>query len=145
MDIKQLTEQFKTFDELEIFVGSQYKQILNLSKKIKELEEKNKELQERVKENNNLSVLKPDTSNLSIPGEPLKLLNDSKTIAQVQIKMLKEEAFGRELTLEETKKLEIFNRILTEKEDKKEPIKANAKVLDDSQLINLITNVSTIK
>lgn len=143
MDINQLTEQYKSMEELKVFCGAQFKQILNLSKKIKELEEKNQELQKKVKENNNLSVLKPEFSNLN-PTVDLKVKSDAETVAQVQIKMIKEQAFHRELTMEETKKLEIFNRILTQPEEKQKPIKADAKVLSENELLAAVVEESSV-
>ena len=142
MDISELIKSYKTYDELSVYCGSLFKQVLNLSKKNKELEEKNKELQDKVRVTNNAQVVAEanNSVNLIEPGSGLKVLNDARTIAQVQLKMLKEESFGRELTLEETKKVEIFNRILVEKEEKKEPLKAGAKTLDDAQLLALVNS-----
>lgn len=138
MDISELSKSYDTYEKLQVFCQAQFRQILNLTKKINELEEKNKELQDRMKHNNNKEVvaMSNEANNLITPD--FKVLNDAKTIAQVQIKMLKEESFNRELTLEETKKLEIFNRILTEKQEKKEPLKAGAKILDNEDLLALI-------
>lgn len=137
MDINQLTEQFKTYEELKVFCSSQFKQILQLTKKIKELEEKNSSLQKKVKEVNNSEVI---NLNAALPSTSLnfKLLDDAKMISQVQLKMIKELSFERELTLEETKKLDIFNRILNQPEDKEKPIKATARVLKEEDLLSLV-------
>lgn len=136
MNIDQLTSQFKSFDELKIFCESQFKQILQLSKKNKELEDKLADSNKKVKEIN-----KVEASNLSVPtlAPGMKLLDDAKTISQIQLKMLKDLSFERELTLEEAKRVEIFNKILNdEKEDKKKPLKADAKVLQESELLKLV-------
>lgn len=135
MDIKKLIENYKTYEELTFFVESQFKQILNLTKKIKELEDQNTKLKTEKK----LAVVPNDAP---VPGTTpnLKVLDDAKTVSQVQLRMLKDIAFERELTLEETKKLEIFNKILNQAVDKDKPLKVDAKVLKDDDLIKLIEN-----
>tara|TARA_R110000868_G_scaffold70612_3_gene207296 strand:- start:906 stop:1331 length:426 start_codon:yes stop_codon:yes gene_type:complete len=137
MNIDSLISQMKSEDELKAFINSQFKQILQLTKQIKDLETKLSESKEKVKQNNNLAVISQSTSldnplDLSIPAE------DSKVIAQVQLKMIKELSFERELTLEEAKKVQIFNEILKVKEEKPVTLKANAKVLQDTDLLTLV-------
>lgn len=138
MNIDQLVEQYKTVEELKIFVGSQFKQIMALTKKLKELEDKNEELQKKANRPQNLEAVAQinETGNLITPD--LKVLNDAKTIAQVQIRKLKEEAFSRELTLEETKKLDIFNKILTEKQEVAKKSENPTKVLNEQELLALV-------
>lgn len=131
MNIDQLTEQFKTMEELKFFCESQFKQILQLSKKIKELEDKNNDLVQKSKENKALTLVNIENTTPSNLG----LKDDAEVIAQIQIKMLKEQAYGRELTLEETKKLEIFNKILKQPVEKDKPIKIDAKVLKEEDLL----------
>lgn len=140
MNIDQLTEQFKTMEELKIFCQSQFKQILQLSKKIKELEDKNNDLVQKSKENKTLSLVNVDNT---LPTN-LGLKDDAEVIAQIQIKMLKEQAFGRELTLEETKKLEIFNKILKQPVEKDKPIKVDAKVLKEEDLLKVISEEKSV-
>lgn len=141
MDINQLTENFKNFDELKIFCESQFRQILALSKKNRELEDKVIELNKKVKEQVKQELIQSSNNSQNILSPDFKILDDAKTISQVQLKLLKELAFDRELTLEEAKRVEIFSRILNEekKEDKK-TIKADAKVLKEDELLKLIEN-----
>jgi hypothetical protein len=137
MDIKQLTEQFKTYEELQLFCSSQFKQILTLSKKIKELEEKNADLTKSVKQGNALSVIPPKDLSTGTSNN-LLVKDDAKTIAQVQLKLLKEMAFDRELTLDEAKRVEIFNKIANAQEEKPKTFKADAKILNTDELLSLI-------
>lgn len=141
MDISTLIKDFKTYDELKIFCNSQFNQILNLSKKNRELEEKVKELEKSPKVNNYPALTKLSQIEESTSNAQFFVADDAKTIAQVQLKMLKEQAFDRELTYEETKKLEIFNKVLNvQASEKDKPLKANAKVLDEKELLELVTN-----
>lgn len=139
MDIKQLTEQFKTYEELQLFCASQFKQILTLSKKIKELEDKNSELSKKDKENSKLTVISNNTE-VASTSTNLIVKDDAKTIAQVQLRMLKEMSFDRELTLDEAKRVEIFNKIANAQEEKPKTIKADAKTLGTDDLLSLIEN-----
>lgn len=139
MNIEELTRQFKTYEELQVFAASQFKQILNLSKKIKELEEKNSELNKKSKETNKLQVIS-ETKEVGAINPNLVVKNDAKTIAEIQLKILKDMAFDRELTLEEAKKVEIFNKIANVVEEKPKTIKADAKTLDTNDLLSLIEN-----
>lgn len=141
MNIEQLTEQFKSFDELKIFTESQFKQILALSKKNRELEDKLAEVNKKVKTQEKQELIQASNNSQNLLSPDFKVLDDAKTIAQVQLKMLKESSFDRELTLEEAKRVEIFNRILNEeKRDDKKTLKADAKVLKEDELLKLIEN-----
>lgn len=137
MDINQLVKDFKTFEELKAFCESQMKQILIMAKKIKDLEEKNKQLSKPSNEINNLALV-PASSNLPTNRPNLMLEDDAKTIAQVQLRMLRDEAFNRELTLEEVKKLDIFNKVLNVKEEKDKPIDVSVKKLSNEELLKQI-------
>ena len=137
MNIDQLVKDFKTFEELKAFCDSQFKQILIMTKKIKELEEKNKQLSNSSKEINNLALVETQHTP---PINKINLLmeDDAKTIAQVQLRMLREQAFDRELTLEEVKKLDIFNKVLNVKEEKDKPIDVSVKKLSNEELLKQI-------
>lgn len=136
MNIEALVEQFKSPEELKIYIASQYKQILQLTKKNKELEEKNQGL---VKQSRSQDKQLSTVSGAINPD--VKVLDDAKTISQIQLRMLKELSFERELTLEEAKRVEIFNRILTEeKKEDKGTLRANAKVLNAEDLLKLVDN-----
>lgn len=138
MNIDNLIANFRTFDELKIFCESQLKQIMQLSKKNKELEDQNIELKKASKE-----LVKKDMNNSPILLEAgnVKGQEDAKVIAQVQLKLLKDLSFDRELTLDEAKRVDLFNKILIDpsKEDDK-PLKANVKILKNEDLMKLVDN-----
>jgi len=140
VDIKALTENYKSMEELQIFCESQFRQILTLSKKIKELEEKNAELNKKVKEGSSLSLVSSVQQSLPTAVKSLGIKDDAKVIAEVQLNRLKQESFERELTLDETKRVEIFNRIANAPEEKSKPIKVDAKTINTDDLLSLIEN-----
>lgn len=139
MNIDLLVEQYKSFDELKIYVASQYKQILQLTKKNKDLEEKNQGLTKQLRTQDKQELTLPKVGGVLQVNPHVKVLDDAKTIAQIQLRMLKEKSFDQELTLEEAKRVDIFNRILNEeqKEDK-DTLKADAKVLKEADLLKLV-------
>ena len=139
MNIDNLIKDFQTYEELKIFCESQFRQVLNLSKKIKELEEKNKELSKTQKENNNLAPISP----ASLVSSSIIIQDDAKTISQVQLRVLKDKAFEGELTLEEAKRVEIYNKILNQVDDKPKTLKADARTLDEADLLQLIKTDGT--
>lgn len=136
MNIDQLIQNFKSFDELKVFTEGQFKQIIQLQKRIKDLEEQAVNLKKEQKE-----LVKKEAINSPILLEAgnIKGQEDAKMIAQVQLKMLKELSFERELTLDEAKRVDLFNKILIEKPEKEEkPLKADAKVVKSEDLFKLI-------
>jgi hypothetical protein len=133
MDITKLTEQFQSIEELKAFAGSQFKQILQLTKKIKELEEKAIEAKKESRE-----LVKKDNTSLILPNSGIKGQEDAKVIAGIQLQMLKQSSFERELTLEEAKKVELFNKILLDPNKNENPLKADITILKESDLLKLI-------
>ncbi len=101
--IDSLIDQFKDIDELKIYTQSQQKTIFDLNKKLKAIEE----------ENNSLKALcdKKIIQELDENEKQLEYSSDEEAICKRQLQLLKQLAFNRELTLEETKKVEIYSKI----------------------------------
>jgi len=119
----KILDSFGSVDDIKEYASSQYKTIIAQSKKITELERKTEILEtkladaeKRVAVSSALSIDQPEG------------ISDTETTCVIQIAMLKGLAMNRELTLEETKKLEIFAKTLqmlkgkipTESDKKKE-------------------------
>lgn len=132
LDINKLTEQFTTMEELRIFCNSQLKQIQTLNKRISELQEKLSSAEKVKKEiTKNVSSTLPIASDFSI-------LEDAKTISQIQLNLIKEMAFERELTTDEAKRVELYNRILKEDTSKDKALKATVEIIKDADLLRLV-------
>lgn len=107
MSLDKMVEQFKDMTELLAYADAQTKTILELSKKLAKAEEEVKHLKKILEDSTPLlEEQKKDFLGYS-PEDPKE-----KIIAEVQLNMLKEISFDRELTLEETKRVEIFSKIL---------------------------------
>lgn len=130
MNIEKLLDKYNSVEELKIFCSAQMKQIQTLTKRNKDLEEKLE------KANKELTTKRVE----SLPAQgPLGVSKeDAKVIAEIQLNMLKQVAFERELDTDEAKRVELYNRILKEDEAKKQPLKANVEIVSEAELLKLV-------
>jgi len=133
MDIKNLSKQLTDISELQSYCDSQYKLIVELSKKITQTEEENLELKKL------LDAYIPQI------GDKSKALNnfftdmtDEQAICIMQLKLLKDISLERELTLDEAKRVEIFTKILYAVKEKDKEKDNKVKKLSDTELLSLL-------
>lgn len=127
-----MIKEFKEFSELKSFAESQMKTIQELSKRIVTLEQERDHLK---------TILETTTDLLEKPKILLfeNYNNDEEVIAKQQLAMLKQRSDTSELTLEETKKVAEYSKILRElgqKKDNKKEIEVKA--LSDDELLKLL-------
>jgi len=127
-----MIKEFKEFGELKSFAESQMKTIQELSKRIVTLEQERDHLKH---------ILETTTDLLEKPKILLfeNYNNDEEVIAKQQLAMLKQRSDTSELTLEETKKVAEYSKILRElgqKKDNKKEIEVKA--LSDDELLKLL-------
>lgn len=103
----KILANFESVEDIKEYASSQYKTIIQQSKKITELERKTEVLEVKLAEAEKKIAV---SSSLSI--EQPEGQSDTETVCVVQIAMLKGLAMNKELTLEETKKLEVFAKTL---------------------------------
>lgn len=127
-----------TIEELKDYANSQYTVIVTQTKKISDLNTKLEDLEKKLKDVEKQELV---TNTLSIDQEKN---SDVETTCVVQIAMLKGLAMSRELTLEETKKLEIFAKTLQLMKGKNVEDKNRDKgaKLTTEQLLSLASNLS---
>jgi hypothetical protein len=132
MNIDKMAEQFKEMSELQEYANGQYRMIVSLSSKINELEAKNKQLEEL------LAGSTPIVKNPEI--QLITGSTDEEVICRTQLKMFKDQALaGTEFTLEETKRIEIYAKLLLAiKAGDKKAEEELSKNLDDAQLLEFI-------
>ena len=107
----QMLSQFKDMSELTEYASAQYQTILELSRKLQTAEQEIRHLQDLLA--GATPLLEADRENFvggTVPNE--------KIIAEIQLGILKNKAmsggpFGSELTLEETKKVSEYAKILS--------------------------------
>ncbi len=122
--------QYKEYSQLMEYASAQEKTILQISKKLQKAEEERDYYKK-------LSESSPGISNQ--PKELQKIDgNQTEDICHNEIYKLKEVSSMRELTYEETKKLEIYFKVLTQINHNTKPLDVPAKKMTDEQLLKLV-------
>ena len=138
MSMDLMLKQFKDDIELRAYAEAQYTTILELSKKIQKLEEENVGLKKLLE---NSTPLLEDQKKEFL-GYSLDACNE-EIISTIQLNKLKEISFDRELTLEETKRVEIYAKILSNlnaKKTEKQPQTADS--LSNEDLLKLASSLT---
>lgn len=123
--------------ELREFSEAQQKVIIQLNKKIQKLEADKAKLEETIKK----SPVQLFQDGASIDPN----METEEAICVMQIKRLEEISIGRELTLEETRKLEAFSKILSTFRNQKTAPKNRAEEIKTDDLLKLVENDGTRK
>ena len=132
----KLIEEITKFEDLKDFATAQYNTMIIQAKKIQKLEEQlastQLQLDKRSNEVSAYSALDKDNDN-----------NDAETTCLIQLAVLKGKAMLCELTLEETKKVEIYAKTLNlirSKKSDEDTENAAVKKTDTKDLLLLVTN-----
>jgi len=135
--IDSMLSEYKTSVELQAFARSQFQVIQNLTQKLTKLEEDKKHLEELLEQTNPLQVNKESSLVASVDLGA----SDSEIIARTQLQMLRVMAMQGELTLEETKKVQIYNDILLSLNKKKDSdSEAKIEAIDPKELLAALEN-----
>lgn len=136
-DIKFISDLLQNSDEKEKqdFIEAQYRTILDLTKKNKKIQEEVDELKKVISSTNRLEM------NERMPNIIDLAESDEVSIARIELRKLKERSFDETLTLEETKKVEIYSKILSNNANKPKDINGQAKVLTDTELLKLASEL----
>lgn len=126
--IESLFGQFKNNEEREQFMQSQHQVITNLTKKTEEQVSKIKHLEAMLKD-----AVKPES--IILDSTPV---TNEELIAREQIHMLKIASAERELTLEETRKLDTYVKIILSLKDTQKKPASSVANLDAKALLKLV-------
>jgi len=129
--INDLTKNFKNFAELKAYSDAQYRTILELTKKINAIEKENADLKRTVA-SANLEAKKTED------GQLRESIAHEQAICEMQLSILRDRSLEGELTLEETKKVEIFTKLLQILKDPSKKKEEKVKEMDISQLLSLV-------
>ena len=129
-EIPKSIAQYRDFKSLQEFAVAQNTTILNLSKKVQALEVKLKHSED---------LLKSTVPNISsqLPGVKDFTNDDSEYICTVEIAKLKSFTKERELTLEESRKLDTYYKILNNINSKPK-VEKEVKETDTKDLLKLV-------
>lgn len=120
-----MINQFTTLEDLQAFAKAQQKTLIDLTKKLKASEDKVKHLEKLVE------------GAVPLVNPPAKIdfaANDEESIAREQLYLLKRMSAERELNFEETKRVEIYSKILNSLKGKAKDIEVPGKSLSIDQL-----------
>jgi hypothetical protein len=135
MDITKMMDQFNSVEEMKIFCSSQAKQIQKFALENKELKEKLAKAESGAK-----ALVKAESKALTLPLDSSGVQDDAKIISQIQLSLLKEMSYDRELTSDEAKRVELYNRVLKEEAKDKKPQQADVEIVSASELLKLVEN-----
>lgn len=131
-NLKKLLNSFKTPDELKAYIEAQQQAFIDVSKKVRSLEEENQKLQAKI---NKLQSNEQKSSNDELKSQDI---GHSELICLVEIEKLKYLTETRPLTYEESKRFEIYNKILGQISLSKKKGDNPLKDIPDDELLRLI-------
>lgn len=135
MSTNKSIEQYKEFSQLQEYAIAQQATIIQLSKKIQRLEEECDHLKKLLESSVPLIVKEGNDSNVE------KFLSTAEeTICIMQLDKLREISLERELTLEETRRVEIFAKILSTFRNVPKTIEIKNKNMKTEELLALVEN-----
>lgn len=136
MDDNSIT-QFQSYAELAVFSNAQHETITKLNAKINALEEKEKHLQKLLQDN---SIIVGDIKDIK---DMFLKCEDPEAISRTQLKILRDRSMQQELSIEETKRVEIYTKILDSVELKrKDRMKNVSESKSDAELLQLVADIN---
>lgn len=140
--IDKMAEQFTSPEELKAYSEAQYKTILSLNEKLSIAQKEIEQLKAANTKLSQESVIKS-----TVPDGSQFKVTDEETACVIQIALLKANALERELTMDETKRLEIFVKtlqIIRNKVETKKPEKDTSK-MSTEELMAFMNDTPTVK
>lgn len=133
--VDKTVAQYKDFNQLQEFAQAQQTTIISLSKKIQKLEDERDHLKK---------LLESTVPLFNEPGKVIasgKLLTSAEeAICVMQLDRLRDISLERELTLEETRRVEIFSKVLASVKSKPKDSDSKAKEMSNEELLALVEN-----
>jgi hypothetical protein len=130
-NISKTILQYKEMSQLQAYAEAQNSTILNLSKKLKKLEEERDHLKQLLE--SSVPILKDDKS----LGQKF-LTSSEEAICVMQLEKLRDISSGRELTLEEARRVEIFSKVLTASRNSPKVIELKTQNMSNEELLALV-------
>ena len=126
MNIDEMSEQFEKLAEMKAYSEAQTKTIIDLTKKLRSAEEQVKHLKMLVE--NTVPVTIDDGA------------SDEEKISRQQLYYMKIKSEKEELTLEETKRVEIYTKILAQLKNNNKNNTETTKDFKTEDLLALVSN-----
>lgn len=134
--LDEMMKSFADMAELKLFAEQQHKTILELTKSIDKLRAKNKQLEELLQKKT--PVLVGEYSPIVSAGTIDEAHEEN--ICKMELKKLHDVSLERALTYEETKKVDIFTKLLLAINQKPKGELINTKKKDTDELLKLVSS-----
>lgn len=135
-DITQVFQGLTEYAELQAFSNAQTKTILELNKKVNALERECSELRKTIA---HVEVESRKEKDKAVSSETM----DEQAICEMQLSILRDRSLEGELTLEETKKVEIFARLLMQLRSPSKKQEDLVGKMDTKDLLRLVEGGAT--
>jgi hypothetical protein len=129
-DIKNMSDSLEKMAELQAFCAAQTRQILDLNRKVNTLEKEAAIMQKRLASGEIEARKQEDSVKADI--------TDEQAICEMQLSILKDRSLEGELTMEESKKVEIFAKLLFNMRNPGKKELEIAKNADTRELLKLV-------
>jgi len=131
-NISKTILQFKEFGQLQEYANAQQITLTQLSKKLQKLEEERDHLKQLLE--SSVPILREEGKTLS--GEKF-LTSSEEAICVMQLEKLRDISSGRELTLEEARRVEIFSKVLSASRNAPKVIELKTQKMSEAELLAL--------
>ncbi len=137
--ISKSIQQYKDVNSLQQFAEAQQKTIIQLSKKIQKIEEERDHLKTLLE--SSVPLIKTEGQQM---GEKF-LTSAEEAICVMQLEKLRDISSSRELTLEETRKVEVFSKVLNAVRNAPKTIEIKNKQMTSEELLALVESDDNAK
>jgi hypothetical protein len=138
--VDHMTEEYSDNEsDLIALSKAQSKTIVSQSKEITQLKKMKEQLEEEVKK------LSTEVITVKATGGQQFSTSSSETICVVQLAMLEQLSMHRELTLEESKKVELFSKVLRDEKNKTAKTEEEPVRISDADLIKAMQSMGSDK
>jgi|ERR1019366_1138559 hypothetical protein len=131
-NVSKTIAQYREMSQLQQYAMAQEQTLLQMSKKLKKLEEERDHLKQ---------LLESSVPILASENKPLgeKFLTSSEeAICTMQLEKLRDISTGRELTLEEARRVEIFSKVLSASRNSPKVIELKTKHMTNEELLAIV-------
>lgn len=132
--LDKMIEGLKTKAELEAYASAQHHTIVDLTRKLSLSDQKVKELEK---------LLEQTVPVIASPPQEVKsslLDSDEEAICKMQLRKLHDKSTKSELTLEETKRVEIYTKLLQSLRSKKKADDGDAQAISTEELLKMVAD-----
>lgn len=128
---KNMSEDLQSVAELQAFASAQQRTILELNKKVNALEQENVKLKKTIA-STEMEAKKSEDKTINAN------ISDEQAICEMQLNILRDRSIEGELTLEESKKVELFAKLLLQLRNPEKKEESKIKSMNSDDLLKFV-------